>query len=439
MYKNIKSSPIMKKKIFLDDLTVFILSIDSAQLDYALEGLEQQNCEFKIDIIKNISPMSKAHNQMIDRCQTKYFIQVDEYMIVYPDTIKYMYECMKKSLNEDPQTAMMAFRLLDKELGSILGIKIYHYSILKYYRWDDIPIFDRILNEQLKNDGYTIISSSDKKHNVGTHALYRNNFELFLKSVVVGSRIEDLSSTKTGDLRHFFSLYENALNDNNSDKTLFRLAGLFYGLFSKFQPDFTKYPHSQFKDLELLLNVSHEKELGKIINNANQQLTNLIQHSQENLFNLSDRIYSVWKEKKKFYTHFDKNVLKYLFTEQTKHVYVLNDLGTKMTLVLQLLNQDVSICIIDVKYIKMYQKMCTYCLGNHNSLLLINNVSKKDCLQTLIVDKHSIKSFQENIKIIEKTFDEIIIDTDNYSSLNLVNFKYESLPILPSFGRWVKC
>ncbi len=434
-----KDLSILENKLFLNNVTVFVLSVDSTQLNYALQGLKEQNCEFKIDIIKNISPMSKAFNQMIERCNTEYFIQVDEDMILYPDTIKYMVDSMEKSLKENLKISMMAFRLFDKELGSILGVKIYNYSIMQHYRWDDIPILDRLLNEQLKNDGYTIISSSDKEHNVGTHALYRNNFELFLKSVVVGSRVEKSATTKSGDLNHFFSLYDNALKDSDKDKTFLRLAGLFHGLFNKFQPDFTKYPDNQFKNLEFLLDFSHEKELNRKIDNANQILTSLFHNSQENIFNLSDRIYEVWKNKKKFYSHFDKKVLKYLFNDQAKEIYILNDLGTKMTLILQLLKNEVSICILNSKNIIKYQKMCEYCLGNQNALSLIDKISEKNAFKTLVVDKHSIKVFIQNIKTITNKFDEIIIDTDEHDSFNLVNFKYESLSMDSSFGRWVKC
>ena len=438
MQYNTKSSNTIGNKLFLNKLTVFVITVDSIQLNYALQGLKEQNCEFKIDIIKNISPMSEAFNQMIERCNTEYFIQVDEDMILYPDTIEYMVDSMEESLHENQKVAIQSFRLLDKELGSILGVKIYNYSIMKHYRWKNAPVLDRLLNEQLKDDGYKILSSSNKDHNVGTHALHRSNFELFLKSVVIGSRVEKSATTKSGDLNHFFSLYENALTDRDKDKTFLRLAGLFYGLYNEFQPDFTKYPDKQFKNLEFLLDFLHEKELNKKIEFANKKLTGLFHGSQKNIFNLSDRIYEVWKNKEKFYSHFDKKVLRYLFSDQSKEIYILNDLGSKMTFILQLLNKNVSISILDVKDIIKYKNMCKYIIGSENKVSLMNKIAKIENVQILVVNKHSVKVLKQNIETIEDKFDELLIEIDD-ENFDLLNFKYDSLSTDLSFGRWIKC
>jgi len=426
----------MNNKTFLDDLTVFVISVGSSQLKYALDSLKHQNCKFKIEIIKDVSPMSAAFNEMIKRCGTKYFIQLDEDMMLDENSVMRMYQEMGSALKKDPNIAIMAFRLKDEELGSILGVKIYNYKIIKNYKWENIPMLDRVLNEKLKSDGYKVVSHKDKSNNVGTHALNRDNFELFLKSVVVGSRI---LKTKKSDINNFFELYNNALNDNSNSKKILRLAGLFYGLFNGFEPDAIKYPKKEYKEIESLLPILSGYNINKKLEEANNKLYNIISDSSNNIFNLSDKIYALWKNKKQFYSNFDKNVIFYIRNHKNQNVkvFTLNDLCVKLTLALQLNNINSEVIFFDKQEAIKYSTMCKLIVGK-NSIFLNDCIYDKDSYNILVIGKHVFKKFSQISQSLLNNYDEIIIDIEEVENISLNNFRYDQDKELSSINFWKK-
>ena len=61
-------------------VTINILSVNNSQFKYTLESALRQNSNCVINIIKNELPHD-ALNAMINRCSTKYAIQMDEDII----------------------------------------------------------------------------------------------------------------------------------------------------------------------------------------------------------------------------------------------------------------------------------------------------------------------------------------------------------------------
>ena len=62
--------------------TVFILSVGDITFKNCRKAIEDQTYKnFKTNIISNFSPFNRAAQEMIRRCDTEYFIQVDEDMI----------------------------------------------------------------------------------------------------------------------------------------------------------------------------------------------------------------------------------------------------------------------------------------------------------------------------------------------------------------------
>lgn len=168
------------------DITVFLITINSHHLKFALESLKNldYNYPVKISIIMNICPTNKAYNMMRKRCDTKYFIQFDDDMELYSYSIKMMYEY----INKDNNCFLITFKLVDEYLGVgknkiIDCMKLYNNDIMKNYPTfgdGDIPIssVDKMWHKPILEDKYTI---NQTQNIAGTHARNRNGMDLILR------------------------------------------------------------------------------------------------------------------------------------------------------------------------------------------------------------------------------------------------------------------
>ena len=118
-----------------EDLTLFILSTgNNPNFEDCVLALKNQTMLAKIDIISEYAPLSLASQEMINRCTTKYYIQVDEDMILNADSVEKMYNAIDRS---DEKTSMIAFMLHDTHLDfNICGIKIYKHKIFKKFPYN---------------------------------------------------------------------------------------------------------------------------------------------------------------------------------------------------------------------------------------------------------------------------------------------------------------
>lgn len=152
----------------MNDLTVFVISSgNNPNFTACLEALENQSVKFKIEIIKDYKPMSVAFQEMLNRCKTEYYIEVDEDMILDRNAVNEMYVSIKSS---DSKTSMIGFQLLDVHLDFIIyGVKIYKYNIFKNYPYSLETISCEIDQlSKLQKDGYTyaLIEKVVGKHNL---------------------------------------------------------------------------------------------------------------------------------------------------------------------------------------------------------------------------------------------------------------------------------
>jgi len=167
----------LNSNTYIEDLTVFVISAGTnPNYDNCIKSLKNQSVKFKIKEINNVSPMSKAYQTMIDTCTTKYYIQIDEDMILNYNAVEIMYNCIK---NSDDNIAFVTYKLLDIHLNfDIFGVKIYNHDIThKYKRWNkgkQITEIDFI--EKLKNSDYNITS---KELVIGMHSPLWNEKLIF--------------------------------------------------------------------------------------------------------------------------------------------------------------------------------------------------------------------------------------------------------------------
>jgi GR25 family glycosyltransferase involved in LPS biosynthesis len=173
------------KKDLSKELTVFVISCgENPNYNDCISALENQNVIFKIKEIKNVCPMSAAFQKMIDDCDTDYYIQVDEDMILFEDTIEKIYQRLCES---DSKISTVAHMLTDAHLDfDIYGIKGYKHKILKKYPYNlEIISCEVEQISRLQKDGFETLMYQDV---VGYHSpkwneqlIYERYFDLMEK------------------------------------------------------------------------------------------------------------------------------------------------------------------------------------------------------------------------------------------------------------------
>lgn len=139
-----------------DQVTVFVATVgDRANYDHCIQALDCQDSRFRFEAVENVAPMSAAFQAMIDRCETPYYVQVDEDMILEPYAIRILYDSMAKSSDD---TAILCYSLWDEHMRqAILGVKIYRHAIVSQFPYrHDVPNCDTEQNDRLKAAGYRL-------------------------------------------------------------------------------------------------------------------------------------------------------------------------------------------------------------------------------------------------------------------------------------------
>lgn len=201
-------------KPILSDLTVFIISAgNNPNYEDCKNSILNQTTSFELVEIKNVAPMSLAYQTMLDSCKTKYYVQVDEDMILTENAISTMYKAMKLS---SPNTAMVAYFLHDVHFDyDILGVKIANHKILKQYpRWTkEKQLLDADQNALLKNDGYLINIENEV---LGQHSPKWTNELIFNRYWDLSKRFKKYKYTWLDNLpEKLFTIFKNDPSDLN--------------------------------------------------------------------------------------------------------------------------------------------------------------------------------------------------------------------------------
>ncbi len=199
--------------------TVFVISCgQNPNLSDCLEALAEQQPPVRIERIHNVAPMSAAFQTMIDKCETEFFVECDEDMILFPDAINKMVEAMRR---EPEDVAFCVFWLYDTFLKMDLqGVKCYRTAVLKKYPYNtSIISCEKDQMDRMKADGYRI---ADYREVVGNHSpkwtpelIFERFFDLGEKWKRYGyGWLEDMPSR----------LFEKFLSDQN-DISLYAYLG----------------------------------------------------------------------------------------------------------------------------------------------------------------------------------------------------------------------
>lgn len=170
-------------------LTVFLISSGEATRAAALDALRAQDCLFVLKEIRDVAPMDRAFQAMIDTCQTEYYIQVDGDMILYPHAVREMHRRFqsKKFTSsfdgkscERRKTAMLFFPLWDCHLErQITGIKIYQHAILRNFPYESDFSCEVTQVDRMRSAGFHIAYQDELLGQHGTEWTAQQVFERY--------------------------------------------------------------------------------------------------------------------------------------------------------------------------------------------------------------------------------------------------------------------
>ncbi len=226
--------------------TVFVITIGDATFPDCQEAVRSQDTQkFILNIVRNIHPMSAAFQEMIRRCATEYFIQVDEDMLLKPTAVREM-ELMMRQAPEN--VGMICFHLFDVDRNiKIQGVKIYRTAAMKTLRFKDVKACEMDLLEQMANKGIRWILHPTIQGRHGTEyspeTIYRRYKSMYEKDIREWNDV-------TEDIRQKATQFR----ETGDSLALFALMGAVDGIVSApyaedHEKDFTRY---DLKSLEVL-------------------------------------------------------------------------------------------------------------------------------------------------------------------------------------------
>jgi MoaA/NifB/PqqE/SkfB family radical SAM enzyme len=214
------------KRDLSQQVTAFIISAgDNPNFPACIEAINNQTVDVTIDIIRDYHPLSLAFQEMLVRCKTPYYIEVDEDMVLEPGAIEKMYEAIMSAGEKD---AMIAFRLLDVHIDfAIYGVKIYKYEIFKNYPYNlqhmscEVEQLDR-----MKADGYSYKTLEDI---VGKHSPLWNNELIFERYLNLMEKFKEFKYVWLEGLpRKLFEIFQK----DPSEINLFAILGAYTSIAS---------------------------------------------------------------------------------------------------------------------------------------------------------------------------------------------------------------
>lgn len=149
-----------------DDVTVFVISSGEPSLADCHAHLDRQDCRFRREDIAGLTPMNRAFQAMLDRCQTPYYVQVDADMLLEPWAVSTLWAAMQdreQELFAVPDTGLAGVAqivgwLWDEDVQRpIQGVKLYRHDVCSRYPYTDELSCEMGVNEQLRRDDYQVL------------------------------------------------------------------------------------------------------------------------------------------------------------------------------------------------------------------------------------------------------------------------------------------
>lgn len=209
----------MNKHDLTNEITVFLLTCGEETTGQAWQALDNQTVKFKLKLIEDVSPISAAFQQQLDRCKTPYYIQVDSDMILDTNAIEVLYMNIKRL----PSNLFMYCRpLRDTFLNlAIVGVKIFKHDIAELFPFKDVLGCEMVQLSEAIADGYEYMTDGELLENlddtIGEHVSSGDPMKIFDRFHGLGRR-RSMSGQQMGWLDRCFPQWlERYRNDNDMD------------------------------------------------------------------------------------------------------------------------------------------------------------------------------------------------------------------------------
>jgi hypothetical protein len=211
------------------ELTVFLQTIGDPAYEHCKEALKKQTFKkYTLAIMENIYPVCKTMQFMINSCRTKYFVKLDEDVILNPDALEIMYSHIRRAPDE---VGMICFNLFDVDFNQpIQGICVYNTEHFKGLTVPNTRTSDMdLLEAAYKRKGTRWVSHTDimGKHGVyysfdTIYQRYKSMYEKCIGSwnIVTQHLTKKLDEyIRTGDKKHLFAFLGSVHGIINAPKT----------------------------------------------------------------------------------------------------------------------------------------------------------------------------------------------------------------------------
>ena len=139
---------------------MFFLTVGASSKPRALRALRDQNYPHTKTVINNVAPMSAAFQAMLDRCETQYFVQLDEDMVLRPGALQKLHlSILGQTQQSQGKVSHVVHPLWDQHLDrAIVGIKAYNHHVVKDYPYRDIQSCEMDQVRRMKAAGFRMVS-----------------------------------------------------------------------------------------------------------------------------------------------------------------------------------------------------------------------------------------------------------------------------------------
>jgi hypothetical protein len=164
------------KKDLSNEVSVFVTTVGAPSYGKCMDRLHGQDCNFRLQVIDHVAPLSAAFQQILDKCETPFYVQVDEDMLLYPHAVRSLYERIIASHNK---VAILSCLLYDVHLKRCIhGVKIFRHTITRQYPFNDVEGCEWDQVHRIKRDGYIYIrmpkdkATRNSPHTLGLHGTH---------------------------------------------------------------------------------------------------------------------------------------------------------------------------------------------------------------------------------------------------------------------------
>ena len=137
------------------EVTVFVTTVGAKSFEACLQCLDWQDSTFRLEIIDRFTPMNAAFQHMADSCDTPYYVQVDEHMLLFPWAVRGLHQAM---LEGGSGVALVMANLFDAHLQRCIpGVKIFRHEAVRRCPYSRSPVFEVSQVERLRADGHRVV------------------------------------------------------------------------------------------------------------------------------------------------------------------------------------------------------------------------------------------------------------------------------------------